>query len=475
MRKQLGFTLTELLVSMAIFVLIIGAIVGLFGVSMRAFVSGHAQAGAYSEARDVMNDLKTTLRYATKDTDTATNIKFTKGANGTELYYTGEKVKDLPSGINKSTNETFERTIEWVDGNHKQILITKVDNGVETKVIFPKGERNSAFNASEFLKVYNKVISGDSSVSSASDTDSPFPIVEAKFEDGKMYNIILPIKYASMGIDKVDVLQSRVNTMDLPVPKGTGDSISISDALAKAASEALADPKSLLGSTDDQKKNDKIVSQIDSGSLKQQNQDKGVFGATNTINSYLSDAGVINDIGRRTWKIVPLDKNFTSTRQRDKIVYWAIYVAKNVEDDYEYVKDGKIVSSGTSGATLTKGYYADMGNDAVFKNMAENAGRYIIREGWAFLVYRTLYNSDGTLYNNKDSVLGYALATPDTAAATNTTIKYSTWQDTYSALSVSSKKGYIDYGKGGNNGDEYTKATATDAGMIYSYPPYTKK
>jgi prepilin-type N-terminal cleavage/methylation domain-containing protein len=56
MNKKAGFTLAELLVSMAIFVIIIGAIAALFGTSLKAMVYGKAQEVAYAEASLVMND-----------------------------------------------------------------------------------------------------------------------------------------------------------------------------------------------------------------------------------------------------------------------------------------------------------------------------------------------------------------------------------------------------------------------------------
>ena len=67
MRKQSGFSLIELVVAMAVLALIMGAMVHLFGGSVVSLHTGSKQEVVYEEARLVMNELKTTLRYADKD------------------------------------------------------------------------------------------------------------------------------------------------------------------------------------------------------------------------------------------------------------------------------------------------------------------------------------------------------------------------------------------------------------------------
>ena len=67
MKKQSGFTLIELVVAMAVLGLIMGAMVHLFGSSVTSLHVGARQEVVYEEARLLMNELKTTLRYAAKD------------------------------------------------------------------------------------------------------------------------------------------------------------------------------------------------------------------------------------------------------------------------------------------------------------------------------------------------------------------------------------------------------------------------
>ena len=64
MKKQSGFTLIELVVAMAVLGLIMGAMVHLFGSSVTSLHVGARQEVVYEEARLLMNELKTTLRYA---------------------------------------------------------------------------------------------------------------------------------------------------------------------------------------------------------------------------------------------------------------------------------------------------------------------------------------------------------------------------------------------------------------------------
>lgn len=67
MKKQAGFSLIELVVAMAVLALIMGAMVHLFGGSVTSLHTGARQEVVYEEARLLMNELKTTLRYADKD------------------------------------------------------------------------------------------------------------------------------------------------------------------------------------------------------------------------------------------------------------------------------------------------------------------------------------------------------------------------------------------------------------------------
>ena len=451
MKKQNGFTVAELVVSLAVMALILGGIVSIFGTSMRSLVMGHNQAEVYAEARDVMNDLKTTLRYAN-----ATDIDDSQLANGL-LIYNGAKVQDLTKGIAASDNEDFYRAIKW-SADKKQIYIFKSkDNYTKNTpdVTFPRNARNEAFAESEYLEVYKNI---DSTVTA----ERPFPILKKVFEGEEMYNIVLPIKYSAMGITKVDVLQSRVSPADpKKVAEIGGGSSSSEGSTANYLLEAVS--KQFAKNSEPGLSKDDMVSKIDSGSLKT----SGQAGATNSVNDYLkqhqTSAGdsYFDLIKNRSWTIVPLNgggervKSYTATK------YWAIYIAKNVEDDIIYNSDGSI----------TKGYYNQLINYSSLKSLATDQGRYIIRGDWNFLVYHGVYNVNGTLITDKKIIdkldatetLGYATGVK---TGKNRIIDYATWTTNYNDLWTTLDQ-RIDYNK---TGQELTKATAEKANKSYYYP-----
>ena len=219
MKKQAGFSLAELVISMGIFVLIMGAIVALFSTSIKAMVYGRNQEAAYAEARAVMNDLTTTLRYAdsknTLDADNST----------TQLEYSGTMTIGNDPSNEDNDNRDYKRriTMETKDGV-KRLKIewtgfypgqkdptSNKDAYTNDKVIyFPSNTKNAAFDNEEYLAVYNSMLA-DAGVTVSG---TPFPIYKATYQGGKVFNIALPIKYPFEGGSKVDVLRSRVTTDD---------------------------------------------------------------------------------------------------------------------------------------------------------------------------------------------------------------------------------------------------------------------
>lgn len=226
MKKQSGFSLAELVISMGIFVLIIGAIVALFATSIKAMVYGRNQEAAYAEARAVMNDLTTTLRYADGPDESATGKnKIEVDNKSTQLEYHGTMtIGNDPSNEDNEKREYKRRiTMETKDGV-KRLKIewtgfypgqkdptSNKDAYTDDKVVyFPANTKNAAFDNEEYLAVYNSMLA-DAGITVSG---IPFPIYKATYQGGKVFNIALPIKYAFEGGSKVEVLRSRVTTDD---------------------------------------------------------------------------------------------------------------------------------------------------------------------------------------------------------------------------------------------------------------------
>jgi prepilin-type N-terminal cleavage/methylation domain-containing protein len=206
MNKKAGFTLAELLVSMAIFVIIIGAIAALFGTSLKAMVYGKNQERAYAEARNVMNDIKTTLRYADDKN------KILPELTSTSVEYGGTMIiNNDPSNTN---SKVYTRNISFnTEKNRLEIAWTGFYPGESgtsgTKTIyFPaKGhEGDSAFNTDEYRKACQDMFTDNTTPV----PDIPFPIFKGTYEGKDVFNIVLPIQYTFEGGKKVEILRSRV-------------------------------------------------------------------------------------------------------------------------------------------------------------------------------------------------------------------------------------------------------------------------
>lgn len=194
MRNKAGFTLVELLVGMLVTGLIMGALVSLFSSTVQSQMSGFKQQEVYAQARAVVNDLKTTLRYA----DSAavfyqgTNLKtpITAPKENTEAVKNIDGIEYFATIYNSSTaaNESVKMTIEWKDSAKKQIKITKKIDSSSSFSYFPNSTDNSVFK-------------GDG---------SDFPITVNK-DDDSLYHIKLPYKYKfALSGDKTDTLITDV-------------------------------------------------------------------------------------------------------------------------------------------------------------------------------------------------------------------------------------------------------------------------
>ena len=187
MKKQSGFTLIELLVAMAVLGLIMGAMVHLFGSSVTSLHVGARQEVVYEEARLLMNELKTTLRYADKDSidpeqPTVSTSKFSYKGN----------LWDRHMDIAQGTNKEYKVTVEWKDDTKKQLQVTREDitDGSKKITVFPNDSNNSIF-------------------------EGKFPVTSETLtlNDGNtviMYKIALPLQYEFNGQMKTQTLETKV-------------------------------------------------------------------------------------------------------------------------------------------------------------------------------------------------------------------------------------------------------------------------
>lgn len=181
MKKQAGFSLIELVVAMAVLALIMGAMVHLFGGSVTSLHAGARQEVVYEEARLLMNELKTTLRYADKD-----SIDLKKS----DLTYSGT-MWDRHMDIKDGQNISYDIIVQWKDAGNglKQLEVKRFTDGkLETTTLFPTDSANSVFKEG-----------------------SPFPITaETVYKEVVMYKIALPVQYLLNGKMKTQTLETKV-------------------------------------------------------------------------------------------------------------------------------------------------------------------------------------------------------------------------------------------------------------------------
>lgn len=205
MKKQSGFTLIELVVAMAVLGLIMGAMVHLFGSSVTSLHVGARQEVVYEEARLLMNELKTTLRYADKDSidpeqPTVSTSKFSYKGN----------LWDRHMDIAQGTNKEYKVNVEWKDDTKKQLQVTREDitDGSKKITIFPNDSNNSIF-------------------------EGKFPVTSETLtlNDGNtviMYKIALPLQYEFNGQMKTQTLETKV------VPSEEGEKETIEERIYKS-------------------------------------------------------------------------------------------------------------------------------------------------------------------------------------------------------------------------------------------------
>lgn len=193
MKKEAGFSLIELVVAMAVLALIMGAMVHLFGGSVVSLHTGSKQEVVYEEARLVMNELKTTLRYADKD-----SIDPEKPTAATETFFYKGDMFDRHMAIGEGKNKAYEITVKWKDDTKKQLEITRknITDGDTKVTVFPQDIKNSAFT-------YDDKFNGE------------FPIVAETVtlnngDNVVLYQITLPIQYVLNGKPQLQTLTTKV-------------------------------------------------------------------------------------------------------------------------------------------------------------------------------------------------------------------------------------------------------------------------
>ena len=280
MRKQAGFTLIELLVGMLVTVLIMGALVSLFSSTVQSEISGFKQQEVYAQARAVVNDLKTTLRYADgaavfyHGTNPKTPITAPKENTGAVKNI--DSIEYAATIYNSSTeaNESVKMTIGWKDNSKKQIKITKEVGTSSKESYFPNSTDNSVFK-------------GDG---------SDFPITINK-DDDSLYHINLPYKYKfALSGDKTDALitdvlkgagssSSDVDSSEVPPILLTAGNLTFGDGSAKIRTDE--DVTLVLNATEVNKYNNGSLASSKSFSVLTNNSKiTNPSGSITVVNSY---------------------------------------------------------------------------------------------------------------------------------------------------------------------------------------------
>jgi|GEM_PF-4803883 len=468
MKNRDGFTLIELIVGIAIMLIIFGGIVNIFGASGKSVQAGMNQQEAYEEARVAMEELKTSLRYATPvdpNGNVSTDIPV---ETSTTWTYTGQQFNkhwNIPEG----TNEAYTITVElkpgdsWQDNSKRQIVITD-SRHPDKQIKYPKYEKNSALTVNSF----------------------PITVDTDAFNTGEtLYKITLPVKYNITEGEKVDTLESRVKPI---MGSHYDETQTVSGSYNDLAADVTKQQANILIKTvvamekkGTLAKNAKgeHVSQIASGAMYQSTSNQA--GTSVKVKNQLISDRNLSVINQKSWVLIPTLTNNTKT-----ITAWALYIAKNVVND---------VDGAARIANLTDSNY--------YKTQAEQNEIYYIRPKFGMLVYKFIADADGNI-TQPDGVFGYATGVADSTDPNSIIIDVRTWVDgssktttdlisdtafqnvKYYASSGSSTIGYIDDLYSGTTrtqtgtycridyneiGREYVKAICDFKGSVYEYYP----
>ena len=456
MKKHAGFTLIELIIGIAIMLIIFGGIVYIFGASTKSAQAGMNHKQAYEAGRQIMDEIKTTMRYA--DTITPGTDSITYSVSSDHPVYQEHWADDLTKGKSRY----YSYTISWKDSNKKQIKIeksiTQVDPETKTAtkvsvtspVYYPSDDNLSAtgaFDSTEYKDACDKM-----------SNTSLFPIMTNDFSsDVSLYRILIPFKYKDgSGTNKVEVLQTEVTptTYAQNTSQAYG---SLQEALASAVG-SLGDALKTSGSFPDRISSGGLYTDKSKLSLSKAQQS-----AATAIKNFLSSAnsfGTGLTVDNQAWLLIPPGvaiNNVTSDK-------WILFVAKNVIND----QDG---SANANGAKI-----------AIAQG---KLGVYYIRRNYGFFVYKFTIDTSGNL-DSQTGTLGYASGVGDPDNAENRIISASSWTTNYlNVINNNNKKiedSYTDsnFIKGtryridyDGTGSEYTLSTMTKAGTpkSYKYPP----
>ena len=207
MKKNAGFTLIEILVAIVLMGIIFGTIIGLFSKGITQQQAGVSQQELFTQARAIMNEVKTTLRYADIDSikfySGTTEITLTSDSTDftgiTKMEYTSKVFSnnyDAQGGAAQAVDVTVE--LQQPSGwTHKQMKVTTIIGTTTKTYVFPEKDANSLFT-----------------------TTTNFPITPSKLIssiDVDLYKIDLPMQYVISGRMKEEHLRTSV----APLPADT--------------------------------------------------------------------------------------------------------------------------------------------------------------------------------------------------------------------------------------------------------------
>ena len=466
MKKRNGFTLIELIVGMAVTMLILGGIVAVVRGGFGSMLTGQSQATAYANARAVMEDITTTLRYAS-------GVELGTGT----ITYSGP-VEGMTVN-NYSDAKPYKRVITWdSSGDNLRLKIVK-DDDANNPIYFPANSSNSAFTSAEYVKAYADMNG------TASDR---FPIFKDTYDGEEVYNIILPVKYDMSGTtaSKIDVLRSKISASEIVNDIEGKISIDkdqkaqeIGNILAIAVTNAYNNNQGILRTGNGIGNFTTNISSI--GFHKKNSGDKLAGISANLWSTIPKDKQAI--VGDTSWVIVPCDASGNVISKDIKsVVKWKIFVARNVVDDVpDPDKNYKRLYDYT---TQNQNRLKDSGDGMTeIKRLAVEDGVYVIRPWFGFMTYCFTTKGQTSEYETTDlaKTFGYATAIYN---ASLIYINYNTWvpilgsdgkYTNYKTLKNGQNDYIEDYNGTGKHyrldydgaGAEYTKDTE---GTTYVYP-----
>jgi len=146
--SQKGFTLTELVVGMAIMTTIMAAIGGVFSVSLKTYQYGFSQERVYNEGRKTINTITTELRYATVTSPIANDTTAYPQITYTDKFGLSKNITSSTNTITLNSTNYAQGMVQSVSFQRDPTALNKININMNLSYTYQGMTKNITFTTS---------------------------------------------------------------------------------------------------------------------------------------------------------------------------------------------------------------------------------------------------------------------------------------------------------------------------------------